>query len=101
MCFHTVWRIKRSIEDKTVNIIVTIWLVLIFAISVYPVYFCFISSISDGQATLGNPAFLFPVNPTLDNYKAVLRDPSIGNALVVSVLRTIIATATSVSLPQW
>lgn len=89
-------KIKRSAEDKAINIIVTACMVLIFITSVYPVYFCFISSISDGQATLGNPTFFWPVKPTLDNYKAALNDPSIGNALIISVFRVVVGTASSV-----
>ncbi len=89
-------RIKKGGEDIAVNLIVTVISVFILIMSIYPVYFCLISSFSDGQATFGNPAFLLPKQPTLDNYKAVLRDPSIGIALITTVLRTVIGTLTSV-----
>lgn len=65
-------------------------------ICVYPFYYIIINSLSNGnQVDLGNVMF-YPIGFQLENYKNVMQLDNIYHSALVSVLRTIIGTASSV-----
>ena len=62
---------------------------------IYPLWYVFIQSLSDGQRAM--EAVIWPVGFTLTNYAEVFALPDIFRAAGVSVLRTVIGTAVTVS----
>jgi putative aldouronate transport system permease protein len=71
-------------------------LTLFFFITIYPFYYIFIYSISDViQAQKG--IFLLPAGFTLDSYVSVFKLRGIFNALLVSVARTVLGTALTIT----
>lgn len=74
------------------SILFTIFGILCF----YPFYYILIYSISDPSQALKHNVYLLPAGFSLDSYKAVLSLPNIYSAAIVSILRVIIGTASSV-----
>jgi len=64
----------------------------------YPIYHMFIVSISDGHAVLRGDIKLWPVSPSWDTYKAVLKDPDILNSYKNTFLYTTTGTLINVTL---
>ena len=67
----------------------------------YPFYFLVINSISDGHAVDLGRVLFWPVEPSLDNYKNILTLPNFANSAIVSVLRTVIGTSSTVLLSAY
>ncbi|HPU43406.1 MAG TPA: carbohydrate ABC transporter permease [Dictyoglomaceae bacterium] len=87
---------KRSIRDKifdTVNYIIMIFLALI---TIYPFLYVLAVSLNDPFDTIRGGITILPRVFTLDNYKEVFSYPLIGQATLITVLRTVIGTVTSV-----
>lgn len=62
-------KIKRSMQDKTVDVIFAILLVIIGIMMIYPLWYVVIASISEPSAVAEGKVFLWPVNFTLDGYR--------------------------------
>ena len=60
----------------------------------YPLYYVLIQSLSGGNE--GTKALLWPINFTFNNYHEMLTIPEIGNAILVSVARTVLGTVSHV-----
>lgn len=87
-------KIRQSTEDKIVNIVAAAIAILLIVISIYPLYYCLIASLSDGQISMGRPMYLLPMAPTLDNYRMVFEEPMLWKSTLMSVLRTVVGTIT-------
>ncbi len=90
------FRIKvRGSELAFDYVNIAIMLIICF-ITIYPIWYAVILSFNDGQDALKGGIFWFPRVFTLDNYKAVFRNSGIVTAYMITVMRTVIGTATSV-----
>lgn len=69
--------------------------IFLIVICIYPFYYLFIYSLSDPAEASGG-IYLLPKGFTLKNYVQVLELPGIVQATMVSVVRTVIGTVTSV-----
>jgi putative aldouronate transport system permease protein len=87
---------SRSPSEKlfdTANIII---MVLLSFVTLYPFYNILITSLNDPiDAARGGITF-FPRIFSIDNYKVVFQDKVIFSAFIVTILRTLIGTATAV-----
>ncbi|HBM80208.1 MAG: carbohydrate ABC transporter permease [Clostridiales bacterium] len=90
------YSIKLSAEDHIINITCCVIAFIIFFITLYPIYYSFISSISDGQAAMATQIYFLPVKVTLENYKIVFSEKTLYNSYIVNILRTLIGTITGV-----
>lgn len=68
-------------------------LAFITIIMLFPLVYVVAVSFSSAKDVLGGGLILFPRNPTLESYEAVLRGGVVSRALIVSVLVTLIGTA--------
>ena len=68
-------------------------MIVLCILTLYPFLYTLSYSFSDGHAVLSEPVILLPVQPTLNNYRAVFNDDRIIRAAVISVLRTTIGLA--------
>ncbi len=58
----------------------------------YPFIFVIASSFNEGTDSLRGGVFLWPRKPTLDNYRAILKNTNFWSAYRVTILRTVVGT---------
>jgi ABC-type glycerol-3-phosphate transport system permease component len=80
----------------TAGDVVNITVLLLFAfICIYPFWYIFIATISNPN-TFSRSSLLLPHNLTLFNYREVLQSKGIPQAVLISILRTILGTGLTV-----
>lgn len=88
---------KKSPADRIFLAIVYLFLGLFVLVVLYPLIYVVSCSFSSPQDLVAGRVFLWPVNPGLQGYKAVLGDERVwsgyGNTIVYTVLGTLIGTA--------
>lgn len=85
-------KIKVSLKDRLVQVIVYIFMVLAVLICVYPFWYLVIYSVSDpAQAARG--IYLLPKGFTLYAYQWIFRNTDFDHAFFISTARTVISTA--------
>ncbi len=84
---------RRRNKITLSRIVFWILIVLILIYTIFPFYWAIVSSLKSGNELFATPVAYWPVNPTLDNYRAVFSDPVFRRALLNS---TIIAGSTVV-----
>ncbi len=87
-----------GLSERTSDIILVVFCVLILIIIAYPLYYVLIASFSDPYDVYAGKTFLFPSQFTLQGYKAVFADDSIFSGIVNSIIYTIVGTAFSVAM---
>ena len=73
-------------------------MILLCIFTLYPFLYTISYSFSDGHAVLSNPVTLLPVSPTLNNYRAVFQNDEILQAFGVSVFRTVVGLAVTLTV---
>lgn len=86
-------RIKRTAEDWIMDSVITAVMILVVIFTVYPFYYCTVLAFNNGVDSTTGGVYFFPRVPTLDNFTTLLADASWGNAIVISVLKTVVGTA--------
>jgi len=85
--------IRTPVEDKILYTINAILISVFCLIVALPIWYIIVSSFSSGTAILGNRVFLWPVEPTLNGYKAVFSHKYILTGYRNSLLYTVLGTA--------
>jgi putative aldouronate transport system permease protein len=70
------------------NVIIYVILIVLCLLTLYPFVYTVSYSFSDGHAVLSKPITLLPVQPTLNNYRAVFKNDKIIRAFLISLFRT-------------
>lgn len=83
---------KRSPGDVTADIIIYLIFGLITLVCVFPFYYIFINTISSNEIVSQGKVYFYPVEIQLSNYVSVFKIKGLGNAAIISVLRTVIGT---------
>jgi len=89
-------KIRLRNADFTFYIITGIIVGLFFIISAYPMLLILSSSFSDRYAVLAGKVVLWPVNFTIDGYRAVFRYPDILIGYKNTIIYTIVGTVINV-----
>lgn len=84
--------IKTSTSEKIFQVINYIVFGLFTLICVYPFYYIFINTISNNRLSDLGLIMFYPKDIHFENYKMVFELPHFGNALIISVSRTILGT---------
>ncbi|MCL2571317.1 MAG: carbohydrate ABC transporter permease [Defluviitaleaceae bacterium] len=71
------WRVRQTWDDKVFDIVVMTILIFLMLVVLYPLVFVVSSSFSDARAVMTGRVLLWPVEPTLEGYRAVLRNRQI------------------------
>ena len=87
---------RHTGEDRIYFIIVNIVIWLLLLIVVYPVIFILSASFSSPFAVSSGQVFLFPVEPSLEGYRAVFRDPRIIIGYRNTIFYTVVGTLINV-----
>lgn len=84
---------KDSKFDKAFSIVNGFFVFLMVAVTLYPIYFVVIASISDPYSVSNGQVVLFPKGVTLEAYRMMLRNSSIwtgyANSLYITVFGTL------------
>ena len=91
-------KVRTSAEDKVLYIITNISLTVLLVIVVYPLIYMLSSSFSSGRAVSIGRVVLWPVEPTLDGYKAVFNYRSVITGFRNSIIYTTVGTFVNVAL---
>ena len=90
--------IRPSVGDKTLTVSV-ILIKALFALVVFiPLWNIVVSSFSDVNAVLGGRVSLWPVDFSLDGYKAVLSNKDVGTGYLNTLAYTVIGTIVNISV---
>ena len=86
-------RLKESLGDRIFDIVNHIILILILIAVSYPVLIVISSSFSDAFSLMTGKVWLFPVNFTLDGYRAIFVHDKVWTGMYNSAVYTIAGTA--------
>lgn len=89
--------VTRTRSDKIFDVVNAAVMVLVVLLVAYPIYYCLVLSLNDGQDTLRGGVTIWPRAFTLDNYVEVFKEGTIVRAFGVSVARTLVGTACSLA----
>lgn len=88
--------LRRTASDRVLDTLVYIVLAVVLVLSVYPLYLAVVLSFNEGiDAQLGG-IYLWPRKFTLENYERFFTDETWLKSIVVTVLRTVIGTVSTV-----
>lgn len=87
---------RRSITDRIADAIIVIVLLIIGIVTIYPFLNVLAVSFNDSIDTIRGGITIFPRKFTLNNYKEILRYPTLITGALVSTARTIIGASASV-----
>lgn len=90
--------IKESQGDRLFLLFIYVFLTAVLVIVLFPLIFIVSSSFSSPQAVVSGKVWLFPVDFTLEGYKAVFRNPQIVTGYTNSLYYAIVGTLVNVSL---
>lgn len=91
-------KIKQPINDKIFMRVVYLFLVLILIVVLYPLIYVVSASFSNPADVAAGRVILFPVNPTLVGYDAVLKNVKIVKGFLNSVFYLIAGTSLQVAM---
>ncbi len=90
--------IKESMADRLFLAVLYTILSLIMIAVAYPLIYIVSSSFSSSDAVIGGKVWIWPVDPTLNGYRAVFIYPEVWSGYVNSFVYTVLGTALSVTL---
>ncbi len=83
---------NKSLGSRLFDSINVIFLLFVSIVAVYPLYYMLITSVSHGMAVMQGLVTFFPVNPSLDTFKILLRNNDIFIAFKNSFVYTLLGT---------
>lgn len=89
-------KIKMSVPDKIISVIIYVIYTFFAFVCAYPFYYIFINTISSNDLSKRGKVLFLPMEMHFTNYEQVLQIPELFDALEVSVARTIIGTTLTV-----
>lgn len=87
---------NKSISDRLLDIINYTVFSLFAFVCVYPFYYIFINTISNNKISEKGGVIWYPKGIHLQNYLDAIKIPGLGQAVFISVSRTVIGTALTV-----
>ena len=91
-------KIKRNTEDWIMDSVIFVVMVFVLVVTIYPFWNVIIQAFNAAGDTARGGLWLFPRQFTLQNFKELLSDSGWGNAIFVSVARTVVGTVLGVSV---
>lgn len=89
--------IRASKGDRLYYTIITAFSILVLVAVIYPLIYVLSSSFSSGTAVTNGKVILWPVNPSLQGYRVILGNHSVGIGYYNTVLNSVIGTALGLS----
>jgi multiple sugar transport system permease protein/putative aldouronate transport system permease protein len=92
---------RLSKEDRLFNIVITV-LILLFTLSVLlPLINIIAASFSDPSAVISGKVLFWPVDFSLEGYKAVFRNKDIGTGYMNTIFYTVVGTIVNVTVTMF
>lgn len=89
--------LRRSPAECIMDVVNVVFLTLIMLICVFPFYYLFINTISDNSLSARGLILLYPRGIHFENYVQVFKISGIMQAVLISLVRTLLGTACSVA----
>jgi len=90
---------KDTVSRKIFVVINAVLLALAAILSLYPIIYCFLISISESDKVMGNVGFVWkPLGFSLAAYKTVLTNPNIGTGYLNTIFIVVVGTAVNMLL---
>lgn len=89
--------LRRSPAECIMDVVNVVFLTLIMLICVFPFYYLFINTISDNSLSARGLILLYPRGIHFENYVQVFKISGILQAVLISLVRTLLGTACSVA----
>lgn len=83
---------KVGFADKTFDMLNFLFMITVLVVTLYPIIVIVSSSFSSAEALMSGKVKLFPVDFTLEGYKAVFKNKTIWTGLGNSVFYTVVGT---------
>lgn len=90
--------IKLTTSDKVLNVVVIVITAIFTLIVLVPLLNIVMSSFSDVDAVLAGKVTLWPVDFSLEGYKAVLTNKDVGTGYLNTILYTVVGTLVNISV---
>lgn len=91
------FRLKRQTPaDVVFNIFLTIFMLALVVVTMYPILNTVAISFNDGTDTLRGGIYLWPRVPTWYNYQSIFKTANLSQAFIVSIARTVIGSVLNV-----
>ncbi|GHU78165.1 protein LplC [Spirochaetia bacterium] len=87
-----------SNSRKVGDLIIALFCLIVVALCLFPMLQLLARSLSDPMAIVNRRVALLPVDPTLDSYRYVFKDPSFSRAMVWTAILTAICTLVSLGI---
>lgn len=88
---------RRKLNGATIgDLFLTVIMVLICFVCLYPVWYTIIISFNDSTDAMRGGIYWFPRKFSIESYRTVFQDSTIMRAFLITILRTLIGTVTSV-----
>jgi len=88
---------RKTAEDLILDTIIYLSLIFLLIITLYPFVNMLALSLNDAMDSIRGGIYLWPRKFTWYNYQNILSDKTIYNATLVSILRTVLGTITSLT----
>jgi putative aldouronate transport system permease protein len=85
----------KSLGGRIFDVFNYLFMALLILAMLYPLYYVFITSISNGMAVMQGRVDLLPIGPTLDTFKVLLQNESIFVSMKNTVIYTVFGTVVS------
>lgn len=85
--------IRASKGDRVYYTLIITFSILVLITVLYPLIYVVSSSFSSGSAVTNGKVILWPVNPSIQGYKVILGNHSVGTGYYNTVLNSVIGTA--------
>ena len=89
---------RLSRDDAIFQVFITIYLAMAMLLVLYPLIYIVACSFSSARAVVGGRVYLWPVEPSLEGYKAVFRNSLLLSGFSNAFIYTIFGTVISVVL---
>lgn len=90
--------IRRTRADRVFDAINVVFMVLLLAITVYPLYFVLVASISDAYEVAKGNVFMWPKGLSFESYVNVFKEPRVWIGYRNTIFYTVAGTAFSLIL---
>jgi putative aldouronate transport system permease protein len=88
--------LRRSPGSRIFDALNVLFMLLLIFVMVYPFYYIAVLSLNEGQDALRGGLYFYPRKPTLESYAWLFRNSKLLKGALVSVLRVVVGTSTSV-----
>jgi putative aldouronate transport system permease protein len=90
--------IRENTSDRLFSLATYLVLALFLVVLLYPLIYIVSASFSSGTAVVSGRVWLWPVDLSLDGYRAVFRDHAVVSGFLNSLFYTVVGTAVNVAL---